>query len=265
MLVANILNNNNAAQIINGQIVTTANGQQLIQTANGLVQAAQIGQFVQGPNNTVQMITQNGTPAQILQIQRGDERCEIIVQPTDLGETNFYEEIPVLMTTSGQNTIQIHSHASLQQQQQQLINQVKFRVNKWGCSILIIIFWINQQIQQQQQQQQQRIELQQQQNQEIQMHQDQEIQMHQDQCEEDDDIQDQCEETETYELMKDDDEEEIQEQQEELQIVQTVEESEPDFDEKQLFADFISQQTRCEGPGRHICNLCRKEFKHQKW
>lgn len=113
MLVANILNNNNTAQLINGQIVTTANGQQLIQTANGgLLQA----QFVQGPNNTVQMITQNGNPAQI-------HRCEIIVQPSDLSDTNFYEEIPVVMTTNGQNAIQIHQHSAAIQQQQQMIAQ----------------------------------------------------------------------------------------------------------------------------------------------
>lgn len=50
------------------------------------------------------------------------------------------------------------------------------------------------------------------------------------------------------------------------QIIQNVvvEESEG-LDDKQLLAEFMTQQTRCEGPGRFVCNLCRKEFKHLKW
>lgn len=30
-------------------------------------------------------------------------------------------------------------------------------------------------------------------------------------------------------------------------------------------AEFISMQTSCPYPGRFICNLCRKEFKHVRW
>lgn len=90
MIVTNVLNNNTAQLLNTGQIVT-ANGQ-LIQTANG-----QLAQIVSGPNNTVQMqmITQNGAPAQVLQIQRtGDgDRCEIYVQPSDMGgETQYLME-----------------------------------------------------------------------------------------------------------------------------------------------------------------------------
>lgn len=32
-----------------------------------------------------------------------------------------------------------------------------------------------------------------------------------------------------------------------------------------LTAEFISMQTSCPYPGRFICNLCRKEFKHVRW
>lgn len=48
-------------------------------------------------NGTVQMIQQNGQPAQVVQIQRtSDDRCEIIVQPgdiqTDGTTTHYYTE-----------------------------------------------------------------------------------------------------------------------------------------------------------------------------
>lgn len=81
-----ILNNNGTAQLLNtGQIVTTANGQhQMIQ-----------GQLLQA-GNTVQ-IMQNGQPTQLLQIQRtSDDHCEIIVQQSDIGEAQYYEERKIL-------------------------------------------------------------------------------------------------------------------------------------------------------------------------
>lgn len=48
-------------------------------------------------NGTVQMIQQNGQPAQVVQIQRtSDDRCEIIVQPTEIQSdtttTHYYTE-----------------------------------------------------------------------------------------------------------------------------------------------------------------------------
>ncbi|CAD7086984.1 unnamed protein product [Hermetia illucens] len=38
-----------------------------------------------------------------------------------------------------------------------------------------------------------------------------------------------------------------------------------DADEKMYLAEFISLQTSCPSPGRYVCNLCRKEFKHSRW
>lgn len=86
------------AQIINaGQIVSTPQGQQMIQANTQNVQAGQnvqLCQLVQTGNGTVQMIQQNGQPAQVLQIQRtSDDRCEIIVQQPEVhGETQYYTE-----------------------------------------------------------------------------------------------------------------------------------------------------------------------------
>lgn len=52
--------------------------------------------FVNLGNGTVQMIQQNGQPAQVVQIQRtSDDRCEIIVQPTEIQTdttTHYYTE-----------------------------------------------------------------------------------------------------------------------------------------------------------------------------
>lgn len=90
--------------ITNLNPATMINGQQLIQTANGQIIQAQIGQFVQGPNNTIQMITTNPTPQpQLLQIRpESDNRLtELIVQPTDISnDPPFYEEIPVVVQST---------------------------------------------------------------------------------------------------------------------------------------------------------------------
>lgn len=78
------------AQIINaaGQIVATTPIQPHITGAQ--IQAGQICQLVQTGNGTVQMIQQNGQPAQVVQIQRtSDDRCEIIM-PSELQTETHY-------------------------------------------------------------------------------------------------------------------------------------------------------------------------------
>lgn len=96
MIITNGQLHNTTAQLINGQILTTSHGQPIIQTGAQLLQAGQIvhpGQIIQTGNN-VQLIQQNGQPAQVVQIQRtGDgDRCEIIVQPDITGEAQYYED-----------------------------------------------------------------------------------------------------------------------------------------------------------------------------
>ena len=62
--------------------------------------------------------------------------------------------------------------------------------------------------------------------------------------------------------------EEVNEDEEDqfVQIVQAeeLEEEISDTEDKQQLAEFLAQQTQ-SFPGRHICNLCNQEFKHQKW
>lgn len=38
-----------------------------------------------------------------------------------------------------------------------------------------------------------------------------------------------------------------------------------DSQRKEFMAEFITLQTSCPAPGRHVCNLCHKEFKFSKW
>lgn len=85
------------AQIINaGQIVTTSQGQQMIQTTGAQNvqsgQNVQLCQLVQTGNGTVQMIQQNGQPAQVVIQRTSDDRCEIIVQPDSQGDAQYYTE-----------------------------------------------------------------------------------------------------------------------------------------------------------------------------
>lgn len=108
------------------------NSQQLIQTASGQLIQAQIGQFMPGPNNTIQMITTNPTPQpqlqQLLQIRpESDNRLttELIVQP-EINENShhqhhqYYEEIPVyVQSANGQQTILNLPHHQIQALQQQ--------------------------------------------------------------------------------------------------------------------------------------------------
>ncbi|XP_058065225.1 zinc finger protein 181 [Anopheles bellator] len=121
---------NAGAQIINaGHIITTATGQQILQTTPQY-QATPIGQFIHGPNNTVQMITHGGHP--VLQIQRtADDRCEIIVQP-DLSEAQYLDNVsslPMMVTTPTTATAipteqlqaqQLHALTGHHQEHQQL-------------------------------------------------------------------------------------------------------------------------------------------------
>ncbi|XP_055709048.1 zinc finger and BTB domain-containing protein 17 [Phlebotomus papatasi] len=60
--------------------------------------------------------------------------------------------------------------------------------------------------------------------------------------------------------------EEVEEEEEEQQETYTLTVSDTEEQEdKEYLAEFISLQTSCPSPGRYICNLCRKEFKHSKW
>lgn len=130
MILTNAQLLNTGAQIINaGHLLTTATGQQIIQAPQ--YHAAHLGQFIQGPNNTIQMIT-HGTPhPQILQIQRiADDRCEIIVQPEMTEQQQYYDENNVISVNPVQSvplmvaapTASLHHHLAqhvMQQQQQQ--------------------------------------------------------------------------------------------------------------------------------------------------
>lgn len=53
-----------------------------------------------------------------------------------------------------------------------------------------------------------------------------------------------------------------------VQIPISLSDSENDKDDlesKEFMAEFITLQTSCPAPGRHVCNLCHKEFKFSKW
>lgn len=93
MVITNGQLHNTTAQLINGQILTTSNGQQIVQAGTQIGQIVHQGQLVQTGNN-VQLIQSNGQPAQIVQIHRtGDgDRCEIILQPDISGDTQYYED-----------------------------------------------------------------------------------------------------------------------------------------------------------------------------
>uniref|UniRef100_A0A182NN79 Protein krueppel n=1 Tax=Anopheles dirus TaxID=7168 RepID=A0A182NN79_9DIPT len=216
---------NAGAQIINtGHIITTATGQQIIQTTPQF-QAASIGQFIQGPNNTVQMITQNGHPAHVLQIQRtADDRCEIIVQP-DLSETQYLENVPLMVTTTAASTampndgmhghaLQQHTHIAVEQTEQTELEESEPESNMHekleGEDIEYIL---------------------------------------------PDD-----EQIETDEIIGEAGG--IEETEMEYYAESDCEES--DDEEKQI-AEFLAYQTSCPTPGRFVCNLCHKEFNQQKW
>lgn len=50
-----------------------------------------------------------------------------------------------------------------------------------------------------------------------------------------------------------------------VEIPISLSDSEDDAEQKEFMAEFISLQTSCPAPGRHICNLCHVEFTHSKW
>lgn len=228
---------NNPSQMLNNQ--------QLIQTANGQIIQAQIGQFIQGPNNTIQMITTNPTNVaqpQLLQLKpETDNRCDLIVQPSEMNDPHYFEEIPVVVqSANGQQTILNLPHHQVQALQQQIAQSSS----------------------NQHHQQQQQFHIQQMTNsgavstsepEEIEIHevlQDEYVQEDDFGCEDMEEIVDDEQETET------------------TYIVQTIPEDESsensDSDDKQLLTEFLAQQTHSE-PGKHICNLCNQEFKHQRW
>uniref|UniRef100_A0A182YI57 Protein krueppel n=1 Tax=Anopheles stephensi TaxID=30069 RepID=A0A182YI57_ANOST len=218
---------NAGAQIINtGHIITTATGQQIIQTTPQF-QAASIGQFIQGPNNTVQMITQNGHPAHVLQIQRtADDRCEIIVQP-DLTEAQYIENVssvPLMVTapaaTAAMPTDAMHAH-QLQPHPHMAVEQPEH------------------------------IELEESEP---------DIQMHEKLDEDVEYIIPDDETIETDEII----EESPGVEEAETEYYAETECEESDEEEKQI-AEFLTNQTSCPGPGRYVCNLCHKEFNQAKW
>lgn len=215
---------------------------QCILTANGQIIQAQYGQFIQGPNNTIQMIT-GPTVApqqQLLQLRsepQDNNRCELIVQPSEMSDAQFFDEMPVIVqSANGQQTILNLPHHQVQALQQQIAQQTNNN------------------------QQQQQVQIQQVTNlpnacsvsesdeieiQDVQSYvQDDELG-----CEDLEEIDDEPESEQTF-------------------IVQTIQEEDSsgdsDADDRQLLAEFLAQQTHSE-PGKHICNLCNQEFKHKNW
>lgn len=235
MLIANVLNNQ--ATMLNG------GQQQLIQTANGQIIQAQIGQFIQGPNNTIQMITTNpqnvcNPQPQLLQLRSEPEnRCELIVQPSDMSEQHYFEEIPVVVqSANGQQTILNLPHHQVQALQQQIAQSANNS--------------------------QQQVQIQQLSNAApqttCQSEQD-EIEIHEVQ-----DFEDFGCDDERMEEITNEDDQETETTYITLEAVQDESSENSDDDNKLLLAEFLAQQTHSE-PGRHVCNLCNQEFKHMKW
>ncbi|XP_041772552.1 zinc finger protein 236 isoform X2 [Anopheles merus] len=218
---------NAGAQIINtGHIITTATGQQIIQTTPQF-QAASIGQFIQGPNNTVQMITQNGHPAHVLQIQRtADDRCEIIVQP-EMTEAQYLENVssvPLMVTapaattaipTDAIHTHQLHHHHHMAVEQTEPTELEESET---------------------------------------------ETQIHEKLEEDVDYLLPDDETVETDEII----EETGGVEEGEMEYYAETECEDSD-DEEKLIAEFLTYQTSCPSPGRYVCNLCHKEFNQPKW
>lgn len=235
LIIANVMNN--SSMMNNGP---------LIQTANGQIIQAQIGQFIQGPNNTIQMITNTSNVApqpQLLQLRtEPDNRCELIVQqPSDMTDSHYFEEIPVVVqSANGQQTILNLPHHQVQALQQQIAQSANNNHHH------------------------QQVQFTQLTNEpatptseadEIEIHEVQDYgQVNDYECDEMEEVIDDDQETENTEAT--------------TYIMQTIQEEESsensDSDDKQLLAEFLAQQTHSE-PGKHVCNLCNQEFKHQKW
>lgn len=254
LILANAQLLNTGPHIINaGHLLTTATGQQIIQAPQ--YHAAQIGQFIQGPNNTIQMITHGAPHPQILQIQRTpDDRCEIIVQP-EIEQQQYYDENNIisvnpiqsvpLMVAAPTGTLQQHlAHAIQQQQQQQHHHQQQHH-------------------QHQQDQHEQHLDDQQED--------DSEESHFKEECQDSDSGEHEDSQIDNEEYLEedqpDDDEEEEDEQLDqttEVDVEYCITDGESDNEEKQL-AEFMTYQTSCPSPGRYVCNLCRKEFSQPKW
>lgn len=243
LIIANVLNNSSS-------MLNNGHHQQLIQTANGQIIQAQIGQFIQGPNNTIQMITTNpsnvASQPQLLQLRsEPDNRCELIVQPSEMTDPHYFEEIPVVVqSANGQQTILNLPHHQLQALQQQIAQSANNNHH-----------------------QQHQVQIQQMSNNvptgttnscnsdpdEIEIHEVQDyVQENDFEC---DDMEEVIDDEQDHETST-------------TYIVQTIQEEESsensDTDDKQLLAEFLAQQTHSE-PGKHVCNLCNQEFKHKKW
>lgn len=80
----------NTGQIINNNPTQFFNTGQVVQ--------GHISHLIQGPDNTVQMITPSGA-TQLLHIQRSNinnnDRCEIIVQPSEVGKYVYIRQYNV--------------------------------------------------------------------------------------------------------------------------------------------------------------------------
>ncbi|XP_055624379.1 zinc finger protein 39 isoform X2 [Toxorhynchites rutilus septentrionalis] len=239
MILTNAQLLNTGTQIINaGHLLTTASGQQIIQAPQ--YHAAQIGQFIQNPNNTIQMITHGGAhPAQILQIQRtADDRCEIILQP-EMTEQQYYEENNVISVNPVQSVpVMMAAPTTTLQQHHQITHQAIQQ---------------HQHHQQQQQQHLQEEELQEDELEECQVKDSLDFDSG-----EPDDSQNEIEEIIDEEQQ---DEEEVEMESDDKFYITDCE---SDDDEKKL-AEFMTYQTSCPSPGRYVCNLCRKEFSQPKW
>ncbi|EDS41371.1 conserved hypothetical protein [Culex quinquefasciatus] len=272
MILTNAQLLNAGAQIINaGHLLTTAAGQQIIQAPQ--YHAAQIGQFIQGLPNTIQMIAHGAPhPTQILQIQRtADDRCEIVVQP-EMQEQQYYDENNVISVNPVQSVpVMVAAPTIHQQIAQQALHHH------------------HQQQQQQHHQQQQHQQHQQQQHhhhhhhpQEPEPEPEEEEHLQQDPQEEEESEEshmkegpdsEECgdldESIDNEEMVEEEMLEEIEGEVEEAEQEQEQEEEfyitdgESDDEEKKL-ADFMTQQTT-QHDGRFICNLCRKEFSQEKW
>lgn len=259
MILTNTQLLNTGAQIINaGHLLTTATGQQIIQAPQ--YHAAQIGQFIQGPNNTIQMITHGAPhPAQILQIQRtADDRCEIIMQP-EMTEQQYYDETNNVISVNPVQSVPLMVAAPAATIQHQITQQA--------------IHHHQQQLQHQQSQQQ------------LHHHELESEESHMKECQDSD-----CGEPDESQIdneeMVEEQLEEEQPEEEQLEEDQSEEcemeadtgttaqseaeeeyyytDCESDDEEKQL-AEFMTYQTSCPSPGRYVCNLCRKEFSQPKW
>lgn len=214
---------------------TLLNGQQLIQTANGQIIQAQIGQFLQGPNNTIQMITTNPAPqTQLLQLrpEQDNRLTELIVQqqqPQEITEPQFYEEIPVvLQSANGQQTIVNLPHHQVQAFQQQVQVSQMQQVTTTSSS-----------------------------------EEQDEIEIHEVQNYDDDEYG--CEDLE--EVVEDETGEEMDSSVNSYYLPRADDGSEIDqeIEDKQMLLEFLSQHTVVEGSNKYICNLCQQEFKHFKW